>query len=181
VDLGLNYSKWDSYETLLKVSGPRMMHKDFCIISDKPVRLLKDGLNRPHCDDGPFCEWADGTKLYAIGGQYVPQYVVERPDLITIEKIQKETNAETRRIMIDRYGTDKYLLETEAQVLDLDERPGNTRCLIQDNTGSKWLVGMDGSTERTYYMPVPEESTTCKEAHQAIACVTDESQIKIEG
>jgi hypothetical protein len=84
------------------------MHSDFCIISDRPEILLVDERNRPHCDTGPFCKWRDGSALYSIHGTMVPEWIVENPEQITIEEIFKETNAEIRRIMCERFGFRKF-------------------------------------------------------------------------
>jgi hypothetical protein len=70
--------------------------------------LLVDEQNRPHCDNGPFCKWADGSKLYSIHGTRVPEWVVENPELITPENILIEENAEARRVMAERFGFRKF-------------------------------------------------------------------------
>jgi hypothetical protein len=43
---------------------------------------------------------AAATSLHAR----VPQYVVERPESVTVADIEAEQNAEVRRVMVDRYG-----------------------------------------------------------------------------
>jgi hypothetical protein len=174
--LPIDYTQWNHYEVAALHSGPRMMHREFCIISDRPEVLLVDDMNRPHNEDGPFCRWRDGVALYAVDGVYVPQWVVEQKEQITAADISAEQNAEVRRIMIRFYGEGRYLLETKARVIDADNSPtGIPRCLLLDGlSGIKWLVGTDGSTERSYYMPVPDEVATCREAHNAIACANEE-------
>jgi len=102
--LPLDYSKWDHYQILAERSGPRIMHAEFCIISDRPEVLLVDDQNRPHCDDGPFCRWRDGFSLYSIHGVRVSQQVVEAPETLTFEDVQNEPNAEVRRHMLERFG-----------------------------------------------------------------------------
>jgi hypothetical protein len=100
--LGLDYSKWDHYEKAAMHAGPRWLHPKFCIISDRPEVLKVDKKNQPHCDDGPFCCWRDGSRLYSIHSVRVPGLVVEHPELITAEMIAEETNEEARQIMLDR-------------------------------------------------------------------------------
>jgi len=118
--LPLDYSKYDHWEQLALHSGPRIMHPEFCMISDRPEVLLVDEANRPHCDNGPFCKWRDGTALYAIHGTWTPQFVVEHPETITLKDIEKETNVEARRIMIQRYpgGQAKWLRDSDAKLID---------------------------------------------------------------
>ncbi|HLT03068.1 MAG TPA: hypothetical protein VK001_12855, partial [Geminicoccaceae bacterium] len=177
--LQLDYSKWQHYEAAAIHSGPRYMHAEFCIVSDRPERLLVDADNRPHCDDGPFCRWRDGSALYAVHGVRVPAWIVEHPERITIDAIRKEGNVEVRRVMIDRFGMARYIAETRAKVIDADfegcRKGAAPRVLIQTDVG-RFLVGTDGGTARTYYMEVPEEVTTCRAAHEAL-CGFEESRI----
>lgn len=119
--LKIDYAKWDAWETLSLHSSVRFVHEDFCIISDRPEILLRDEQARPHCETGPFCKWRDGTALYAIHGVRVPWWVVEHPDAITVADIDAEPNAEVRRVMVDRYGRDRFMKDCGAEVLHTDD------------------------------------------------------------
>jgi hypothetical protein len=119
-ELPLDYSAWNHWEMLAEHSGPRIMHSDFCIISDRPARLLVDSENRPHCQDGPFCQWRDGSALYAVHGVFTPAWIIERPDLVTAQKIDEEPNAEIRRVMVDQMGVERFLREGNARKLHTD-------------------------------------------------------------
>jgi hypothetical protein len=68
----------DAWEQLICESNISYMHRDFCILSDFPVRLRVDEKNRPHCDSGPSFQWKDGWALYHIHGKAVPQKMVSR-------------------------------------------------------------------------------------------------------
>ena len=174
--LNLDYSKWKHYETAA-TAGPRYMHKKFCIVSERPTTLLVDDENRPHCDDGPFCEWSDGTRLFAVNGVYVPGWIVTHPERLTVKSIRAENNAEIRRIMRERYGEGRYLADIGSKVLDVDTVPVDAlapggksihRALIEDDDDQRWLVGSDGSTRRVYHMRVPDGTGTCIEAYDAL-------------
>jgi len=119
--LPLDYAKWNHYESAAIHGGPRIMHPDFCMISDRPEILLVDDQNRPHCDTGPFCRWRDGFSLYSVHGVRVPAWVIETPGKITVKKIESESNAEVRRIMIDKFGQSKYLLASGAVEIHRDD------------------------------------------------------------
>ena len=84
--IDIDYSTWQHWEDLSLHSGPRIMHPDFCMISDRPETLLVDDRNRPHCDTGPFCRWRDGTALYSVHGVRVPAWLIERPGDLTAAK-----------------------------------------------------------------------------------------------
>jgi hypothetical protein len=160
--LELDYSNWDHYETLALVCGPRIMHAEFAMISDRPEVLMVDERSRPHCDDGPFCRWRDGTALYSIHGIRVPQFVVEHPERVTVADIEAEQNAEVRRVMIDRYGVSRYVHDAKFEVLDEDEDPlGQPRRLLR--RGRIVVVELTNSTEdadgtrRKYHVPCHPE------------------------
>lgn len=181
--LPIDYSKWSAYEELAELSGPRIMHADFCIVSERPEVLKVDDQNRPHCDDGPFCRWRDGFALFSVHGVRVPAWVVMHPERITVKSIKNESNAEVRRVMRERFGEGKYLVETKAKVIDYDQETAREgaapRALMEYDDGDRVLVGTDGSTSRVYYMPVDRSINTCREAHESL-CGFDESKIVVK-
>lgn len=122
--LPIDYTAWDAWETLSLNSGPRVVHPEFCIISDRPELLTVDAENRPHAENGPFCRWRDGSALYSWHGVDVPAWIIETPHAITAATIDAEENAEVRRIMIERVGVENYIRSTSAEVIDHDERYG---------------------------------------------------------
>lgn len=97
------------------------MHEKFCMVSDFPKQIHKDSENRPHNDNGPSHEWRDGWKLYHIHGVQVPELIVEHPEQITVAMIDSEENVEVRRIMIERYGQSRYLIDAGAIVINRDD------------------------------------------------------------
>jgi hypothetical protein len=118
------YETYQHWRTLTEKSGPRIVHEKFCMISDRPEVLLVDDRNRSHCETGPFCRWRDGTALYSIHGVRVPGWIIENPNKITIDTIHAEANSEIQRVMIERFGWDRYSAECGAEIVDHDERWG---------------------------------------------------------
>jgi hypothetical protein len=53
----------------------------------------------------------------------VPAFVVVKPEWITLKHIETEDNAEVRRVMIERYGTARYIKDSGAEVVH--ELPDN--------------------------------------------------------
>jgi len=51
----------------------------------------------------------------------VSQQVIEAPDTLTVEQIREEPNEEVRRIMLERFGTERYLRESNAEQVHRDE------------------------------------------------------------
>ena len=166
--LPIDWAPWGAWETLAIHSGPRIVHRDFCMISDRPERLLVDAENRPHCDDGPFCRWRDGSALYAVHGVRVPWWIVEHPERLTVARIDKEANAEVRRVMIDRYGVARFLADAGAIVVDAGPFG---RLLRRDIDGDEPIVVVDvenatpepDGTRKRYLLRVPPDTRTARE------------------
>ena len=119
-DKRVDYAKWQPYCDLVLHSGVRIMHAEFCIVSDRPESIKIETVNgrgRLHCADGPAKRYRDGWSIYAIHGVRVPAQVVMAPETLTVEQIKAEQNAEVRRIMIDRFGAAKYLRAIGAKVV----------------------------------------------------------------
>jgi hypothetical protein len=116
------YEKWQHYEAASIHGGPRIVHKEFCMISDRPRVLKVDKENRPHCEDGPFCRWSDDTRLYAWHGVRVPWDIIETPEVLTKGRILGETNAEVRRVMIEKLGNEEFLKRVGATPIQEDSR-----------------------------------------------------------
>lgn len=95
------------------------------------------GRRRLHKENGPALESAI-ENLYFVHGVLVPAFVVVRPDWITLEHIEKEKNAEVRRIMIDRFGHEKYLRQSNAKLIDScpEDHP-----MIGLRTAKLWSIG----------------------------------------
>ena len=122
--LGLDLPQFDPYqawEDCAMEGGFRVMHEEFCLVSDFPLQIHKDDKNRPHNDAGPSHEWRDGWKLWHIHGVRVNEQIVMYPNTLTLEQIDAEMNAEVRRVMIERFGAERYLLESGAKPVQRDD------------------------------------------------------------
>lgn len=176
------YRKYQPFEDLARISGWRYMHEKFCIVTDRPLKLMVDDRNRPHCDDGPFAEWADGTKFYAVHGVLVPWDIIEKPETITVARIDAETNAEVRRVMLGRFGIARYVRESGANVVhsDTDQYGRSRRLLRRDVPDDEPIVMIEVTNStpepdgafRTYMLRVDPNAyggRASKECHAAIA------------
>jgi len=90
-------------------------------VCDRPALQQIDIQGRLHREDGPAFMCRDGWQFHAWHGVRVPAYVVERPNTITIDTITAENNAEVRRIMIERYGDDRYIMDNGIKPVAHDE------------------------------------------------------------
>ena len=91
------------------------------MVCERPTHIDRDAQGRLHSLTRKAIAWPDGWGLHRIHGINVPAYVVERPDQITVERIEAEGNAEVRRVMIDRFGTQRFMRESGAKALHKDD------------------------------------------------------------
>ena len=87
------------------------------ILTERPVFLHRDERNRLHREDGPALLYTDGFALWKWHGVTVPRDVIESPSQITVDRIDGEANAEVRRVMIDRYGPSRYVIDSGSIVV----------------------------------------------------------------
>jgi len=64
---------------------------------------------------------SDVENLYFWHGVMVPAFAVTKPEWITLKHISDEDNAEVRRVLIERYGLSRYLIDSGAKKLSEDE------------------------------------------------------------
>lgn len=107
---------------------------DVVAISDRPKRVTRDGGGRLHAEDGLALEYRDGWGVYAWHGFRISgknTWIIKQKEKITPELIEKETNAELRRIMLEIYGYEKYLAKRNAKEIAVDELHGKKRRLLE--------------------------------------------------
>ena len=114
VDEKHGYPKEDLQKRLHCETGPavRLVPEDWDGI--KPLNNFQNG--NPDWEGNE-----DGAVAYFWHGLEVPppiaKILIENPDQITADYINKLDNIELRRVALERYGFDKYLLEIKAKVL----------------------------------------------------------------
>jgi hypothetical protein len=149
------------------------------VVAERPTALRLDDAGNLHCEDASAVQFADdrNANLYWWHGHEVPEQVILRPETITVSQIKQEQNAETRRIMVERYGLTKYLNETGAEVLDVDHQPVDSmvpsgasirRMLVQDDAGDRYMICTDGSSDRVHVIPALATDKTCVEVVEGI-------------
>jgi hypothetical protein len=135
----------------------------------RPVAIRLDERQRLHCYDKPAVEFPDGYSICSWHGVLVSRQLVDNPNLLTVQCIQTTTNAELRRVLIDRYGPAKYLVAAEATVVDHSERgilyrvqmPSDEALVMVQVTNS--TPEPDG-TYKKYFLRVPPNLSSAQEA-----------------
>jgi hypothetical protein len=149
---GVDYSKYDHWEKASLHSSWRIMHPEFCIISDRPCKLTVDSENRPHAVEGAFCEWRDGSKLYSIHGVRMPEWVCETPsENLDAEKVMAITNVEQRLMAIKKIGIERVLKKLNSRVISEGKLDSS------DLVYKLHEVELQGSKEKLFQMQNPSE------------------------
>jgi len=84
----------------------------------KEINLDDQGL---HNATGPAVEYFDGRKSFVVHGVKVPEQVVMDIHAYSTAEILQEPNVEIRRIMMDFYGYELLLKESNAKLVHEDE------------------------------------------------------------
>jgi hypothetical protein len=95
------------------------------VLTDRPCELHRDAQHRLHNEHGPAISYRDGWAVHAVHGVRVPAWIIEHPERITPELILKETNAEVRRVMLERYGWERFADHPDMRLVDEKPDPGN--------------------------------------------------------
>jgi hypothetical protein len=105
-------------------------------------------------------------------GVRIDTRIAFEPHTITAQEILAETNAEKRRVMLERMGFGRFMDEAQPDILDRDHDVGGERRLLRIALPADeplvCLQVSDPSTARRYLLRVPPTMLTC---HQAAAWV----------
>ena len=85
------------------------------------IPITRDDQNRLHNLNRAAVEFGDGWGVYAIHGIRVPSDIITDPSSITKDRIEKEPNAEIRRVMMDKFGVARYLRESNSKKVHADD------------------------------------------------------------
>jgi len=143
---------------LAQSAGWAIPCRGVCFVAERHATLHRDERGRLHCEDGPAVAFPDGWQIHAVHGVRVPAWVIEQPERLTIAAIDAERNEEVRRVMIERYGWERYGADSGATVIDHDERWGT----LKQRGADLWLEVVNRSPEpdgsfRRYALPVHPE------------------------
>ena len=111
-----------------------------------PRYYLDEREDRLHRADGPAVSWPNGTRYWFGHGVRVSQQIIESPETLhPRDDILAEPNVEIRRIMLERYGYDRFI------------RGARSERVHEDDFGVLWRV------------PMPDEPLVVVEVHNSTA------------
>lgn len=181
----------DLWDQLVRSCGPVYPYENYCLMTERPVRACRNEEDVLHCDDGPALAYRDGFELYALEGLLLPEHLphaVTAPWELTLEQVEDPNlDEDIRTVLQDRWcyeeidsagdrvgsGGGRYVREIGGQQIHEDVYTGYKdvslmRALFEGKDGRKWLACSDSSTDRVYWIRVPNQVKTCAEAHESI-------------
>lgn len=103
-------------------------------------------------------------------GVAISRQTAFEPSSLSCDQILSEQNAELRRVMIERFGYDRFMEDAGATEIDSDTDAGGARRLLRieipDDEPLVCVAVQCPSTEHKFMLRVPPNVTTC---HQAVA------------
>jgi hypothetical protein len=122
---------WDkscAYEQTMRTAGWWYPYRDVLLVCERPREIHREparpsvlsatGVQQLHSAHGAAMSWPDGWAIHAFHGCLVPAWIIEKPQAITVSHIERSRNAEVRRVMIERYGWERYMRDCGARVVD---------------------------------------------------------------
>ena len=157
----------DNLQELARSSHAYMFSELCCDLSERPIVFHVDEQFRTHCGEGPAVVYDGDFNIYCWRNTRATEYAIKIEP--TVDIIEKQDNVETRRVLIDRYGIEKYILDTGAEIVHHDKF-GTLYRKNQLNDEPIVLVRITNSSPepdgsfREYFLRVPPGMRTAREA-----------------
>jgi hypothetical protein len=142
--------------------------RDACFVAERPSAINRDARGRLHCETGPSIRFQSGWGLWHWHGVRIDRDTIERPEKLSVSRVEEERNAERRRVMIERYGQARYMIDSGAKLVHEDARGRLWRHATR--WGEHTMVEVrnatpepDGSV-KTYFLRVPPGMRSASEA-----------------
>ena len=169
--LPYNQQKWKAFKNIVQYCGWVFDYNNVCIVSNRPIKLSFDEQNNLHESNGkPAIEYADGFKVYAHHGVWLPEKYGSIPSSKWKSQwLLSEENAELRRILIQIIGYDKICEELGAIELDSWQeytllKIENYTEIISDSEPMHLLKMTCPSTRHIHFLRVPPDINSARVA-----------------
>jgi hypothetical protein len=138
-----------------------------CMLSEMPLEFYTDEQFRSHHGSGPAIVYENDFKIFCWHGSRVPESAITCDT--NLGTIDSEVNVEIKRVLIERYGAQQFLLDTGAEIRQHDkfgslyvkEVWGDEPIVMVHITNS--TAEPDGQF-RSYFLRVPPTVATAREA-----------------
>lgn len=160
-------SNLETLLTLARGAHTYICFENECMLSEQPLELHFDEQFRTHHPTGPAIVYADDMKIFCWRGTRVPESAITCNTSLHV--IDAEPNIEIRRILIERYGVQDFLLDTGVEIRQHDKFGS---LYVKEVWGDEdiVMVHITNSTPepdgqyRTYFLRVPPTIRTAREA-----------------
>jgi hypothetical protein len=106
---------------IAKSAGWWLPCQNICWISERHSVLERDERGRLHCASGPAVAYPDGWSIWAWHGVRVDRNVIASSETITTQQIESAVNVEARRVMIERYGFERFVRDAKFKPVQRDD------------------------------------------------------------
>ena len=153
------------------------MLDSLCFASEKPIQISRDERGRLHSEKWQSIGYRSGWGLWHWHGVQVDRWIIEQPSLITVEKIESESNAEVRRVMVERYGEGRYIVDSGLKPIAQDAFGDLFRKHFQSDTPLVYVKVRNSTAEpdgkfKDYFLsvnPAHYDGAAGRVPHAAIA------------
>mgnify|MGYP001794564804 CR=1 FL=1 len=167
--------KWDILQKIVKECWWIFSFKGICLICERPFNAEFDEQNNLHADGKPAIEYADGFKVHAHHGIWLPEKYGKIPSSEWRSHwLLEEENAELRRILIQAIGYNRICKElgaieldswNEYTLLEIDNYTEMTPEHPQNYSEPMHLLQMTcPSTGFIHFLRVPPDINSAREA-----------------
>ncbi len=136
---------------------------------ESPIAASLNDRDQLHNPDGAALEFRDGFKIYAINGVILPPDAILAPHKLQLAEIERQENVEVRRILIQQYGMERYLQDSGAEQIDVDEFGVLYRKSLPTDEPIVVVKVINATPEpdgtyKYYFLRVPPHMTTARAA-----------------
>ncbi len=160
----------DGLDEILRSCGGFIPFENVVIALERPCKITRDQRNRLHNGSGKSIEYPDGWGCYSLHGMSVKKsHIITHPEKITIEEINTEYNVEIRRVMIERYGIERFIHDSQAEVIHEDEFGALYRKNFRGHDAMAMVKVINRTPEadgsfKSYFLDVPPHMRTARQA-----------------
>jgi hypothetical protein len=137
-----------------------------CVMLERPTQLILQSW-RLHCTEGPAVTYPDNCELFFLTDLMVPERIALGD--FSAGEIDMESNVELRRVMIDRFGVERYLFATGAERVHEDDCGVLYRKVLTDDEAVTVVQVINSTPEpdgtfKHYFLRVPPTMMTARAA-----------------
>lgn len=150
-------------------TGWMLPHEHVCWLSARHSILGIDARGRLHSATGPALAYRDGWSLHAWKGVEIRKEAIERPETVTVARINMEPNSVVRRCLIEIMTPQRFIAAGGAERIEQDEAgvlwrkawwAGDAWAAVEVVDGTP---GPDGYRKH-YFLQVPPEVHSARAA-----------------